>query len=120
MFYAGPSTSIRSVVRAYRRNPTEAERILWAALRGRKLRDLRFRRQHPIAGYIVDFYCASKKLVIELEGDDHFLNEEAIQADRKRDGLLIKKHSLKILRFLNCDVMRNFDGVCEEIERGLR
>ncbi len=104
--------------RDLRKNMTEPEKKLW--FQYLRYSEVKFLRQKPIENYIVDFYCASKKLVIELDGDDHFLNEEAIQADRKRDGLLIKKHSLKILRFLNCDVMRNFDGVCEEIERGLR
>ena len=54
-----------------RANPTEPERILWTILRGRNLAGLKFRRQHPIEPYIVDFYCAEASLVIELDGQSH-------------------------------------------------
>ena len=69
--------------------------------------------------HIVDFYCAAEKLVIELDGDNHFLGE-ALKRDFIRDEFLIKNHSIKILRFLNFDVMNNFESVCEEIEEYLK
>ena len=115
MFYAGPSTSIRSVVRAYRRNPTEAERILWAALRGRKLRDLRFRRQHPIAGYIVDFYCAEAKLAIEIDGSVH--EGTAARARDAARTATLEAYGVRVIRFTNDDVVRQLPLLLDAIAR---
>ena len=115
MFHEGPSTSIRSMVRAYRRNPTEAERILWSALRGRKLRELRFRRQHPISGYIVDFYCAEAKLAIEIDGSVH---EGA--AARARDAArtaTLEACGIRVIRFTNDDVVRQLPLLLDAIAR---
>lgn len=101
-----------------RKNMTEPEKKLWFQyLRCSKAK---FLRQKPIENYIVDFYCASKNLVIELDGDSHFLTEETIKKDQNRDKFLREKHSLKVLRFLNSEVIKNFEEVCDEIERNLR
>ena len=115
MLHERPSTSIRSVVRAYRRNPTEAERILWSELRGRRLNGLRFRRQHPIAGYIVDFYCAEAKLAIEVDGSVH---EGA--AAKARDSIrtaAIEEHGVRVIRFMNDDVIHELPLVLIAIAR---
>ncbi len=79
----------------------------------------KFLRQKPIGSYIVDFYCAEKRLVIEIDGDSHFLDREAMEYDHKRTEFLQREHQIKVIRFCNSEVMRNFLGVCEGIERVL-
>ena len=58
--------------------------------------------------------------MIEVDGDSNFLSDDAIRRDKEREKFLSQEYSLKVLRFLNLEVMRNFEGVCEEIERNLR
>lgn len=101
--------------RQLRRDMTPAEKKLWFEYL-RKNNLAKFLRQKPIGNYIVDFYSAEKKLVIELDGDSHFANQEAIEKDLIRGKFLREEFGLKILRFLNPDVLNNFEGVCLEIE----
>ncbi|MBG6118721.1 MULTISPECIES: endonuclease domain-containing protein [unclassified Sphingobium] len=98
-------------VRAMRRDPTEPERRLWASLRGRQLAGLKFRRQVWLIDYIADFYCVDRRLVIEVDGDDHAVREAA---DRHRSERLARE-GIRIVRFANADVMSNIDGVLETI-----
>ncbi len=100
-----------------RKNPTPAEKKLW--FQYLKIAPQKFLRQKPVGNYILDFYCAAKKLVVEVDGDSHFLTKEVIKKDKEREKILVEKYSLKILRFSNLEVMRNFEGVCEIIEREL-
>ena len=89
----------------HRQNPTLAEGVLWQALRGERLQARKFRRQHSIENYIVDFYCASARLVIELDGEVH--NEIiAYQNDQIRDERL-KQLGFKVLRFRNEEITKN-------------
>jgi very-short-patch-repair endonuclease len=94
-----------------RRDMTQEERHLWYDFL--KPLSLPVKRQKVIGPYIVDFYCASAKLVIELDGSQHY--EDAHQArDRTRDDYL-QGLGLAVLRFSNLDVNQNFEGVCQEI-----
>ena len=95
-----------------RKNMTPAENKLWHGF----LRRFRFRvlPQRTIDNYIVDFYCASLKLVIEIDGEHHF-TEEGKQYDGERDGIL-ESYGLNILRVTNKEVMENFMAVCRKIE----
>jgi len=111
-------SDLKSKARDLRKNMTEPEKKLWFGYL--KKAPAKFLRQKPIGNYIVDFYCASKKLVIEVDGDSHFLSSEVIKKDEVREEFLVQRHQLKILRFSNFEVMKNFEGVCEEIERNLR
>ena len=70
--------------------------------------------------YIVDFYCAAKKLVIEVDGDSHYVLEKVQEYDFTRDKFLKEKLGLRVFRVSNREVMMNFEGVCGEIERWLR
>ena len=98
-----------------RREMTKEERHLWYDFF--KTVGIHANRQKPIGPYIVDFYIASAKLVIELDGGQHF--EQAGQAhDEKRDRFL-REQGLTILRYSNLDVNRNFNSVCEDIMRHL-
>jgi len=97
-----------------RRNLTSAEAFLWEHLKSRKLDDRRFTKQHSIGGYIVDFYCASEKLVVELDGEVHN-NPEAIEYDEKRTGYL-NGLGYKVIRFENRMVFDFLDSVLEGIK----
>jgi very-short-patch-repair endonuclease len=92
---------------------TPAEQKLWAALRVRQLGGYKFRRQHPLGPFIVDFYCNKAKLVIELDGDTHAEQETY---DNERTEWL-ESHGLRVIRFTNNDVHTNLDGVAQEILR---
>ena len=91
-----------------RKNPTEPEKRFWQAVRGKQL-GVKFRRQHGIGHYIVDFYYPEWQLVVELDGDSHF-HPEAQAADAKRDSYL-RSLGLQVLRFTNQEVMQNLEGV---------
>ena len=92
-----------------RANPTEAEKRLWARLKGRQL-GAAFTRQHPIGGYVVDLACRSARLAIELDGGQHADN--AADAMRTR---AIEACGYRIIRFWNTDVLNNTDGVIQTI-----
>ena len=88
---------------------TECESILWSKLKGKQLKDIQFYRQKIIGNYIVDFYCPKIKLVIELDGGQHFI-ENAKELDEIRDKYLINL-GIKVLRFSNYEIRTNLSGV---------
>lgn len=99
--------------KALRKNTTPQENRLWFQF----LREYspRFQRQKAIGGYIVDFYCHHAKLVVELDGSQHYMPQE-MEYDEKRSACL-EKYGLKILRFSNEDVNRRFQSVCQAIHQ---
>jgi len=97
--------------RELRREMTPAERRLWQELRGHKLGNLHFRRQQIIAGFIVDFFCHAKDLVIEVDGEIH---QQQREYDAKRDSVLTNM-GLTVLRFTNRDVFQNLPQVLKSI-----
>ena len=101
--------------RTLRRNPTEVERRMWQLLRGRQLSGYKFRRQHPIGNYIVDFACTRHALVIELDGDQH-----ADNVGDARRTVWLESQGWRVIRFWNNDVLTNTEGVVEAILRALR
>ena len=101
------------LARDLRRRMTPQEKILWHALRNDALGALHFRRQQVIAGYIVDFYCASAKLAVEIDGDSHL---GRIEHDAVRDRAL-SEMGIRTLRIGNSEVDRDLDGVLRE-DRG--
>jgi very-short-patch-repair endonuclease len=107
------SSKLRSNARALRKNSTDAERILWSELRDHRLIGAGFRRQAPIQNYIADFMCHAAKLVVELDGGQHFSDQNE-QADAARSAA-IEAQGFKVLRFSNHDVMTNRPGVLEAI-----
>ncbi|MDX8502760.1 endonuclease domain-containing protein [Mesorhizobium sp. VK4C] len=92
---------------------TDAELKLWNELRGHRLMGLGFRRQYPIAGYIVDFACPEKKLIIEVDGSQHGEASRA-DADETRTNRL-QQDGWTVLRFWNDEVIRDIDNVCQHI-----
>lgn len=103
--------------RKLRKNMTAPERKLWRRIRKKQL-GAKFRRQHQIKEYIVDFYCPQKNLVIEIDGDTHYANEKSRKQDKKRDKKL-NKQGIKVLRFTNSEVMKNIRGVLKRIKEEL-
>ena len=99
--------------RELRQESTEAEKLLWAGLRNRKLNGLKFRRQHPLDKFIVDFYCNERKLVIELDGGvhDEKINKEY---DETRTAMLAGLNII-VLRFKNEEVINDMQGVLKII-----
>jgi very-short-patch-repair endonuclease len=105
--------------RAYlRKNMTDAERVLWSMLKGKKFYGRRFRRQHSLGYYIVDFYCSSEKLVIELDGQHHFTAVGKAK-DKDRDDHL-KEFGIKVLRFENKEVLNDLSTVLRKIRENFK
>ena len=101
--------------RTLRSSPTEAERLLWYRLRRRRVGGFRFRRQVPVGRYICDFVCPQARLVIELDGSQHF---ERSDYDGRRTDFLRSK-GYRVLRFWNVDVPKNADEVLTAIDAAL-
>jgi very-short-patch-repair endonuclease len=99
--------------RELRKNSTDAERILWSELRDHRLNGIGFRRQVPIKNYIADFACHAAKVVVELDGGQHF-SDQAEAADAARSAVIAAR-GFQVLRFSNHDVMTNRAGVLETI-----
>lgn len=111
------SRSTISLARGLRSRQTDAERRLWNALRIMHSDGLKFRRQHPIGPYIVDFVNLDRKLVVEIDGSQH--NEsEAQEADTRRTKWL-EAEGYWVLRFWDSDVLTNMDGVFATIRENL-
>ena len=107
---------LRSFARQLRNEATDAERRLWRQLRGRQLGGCKFRRQHPIAGYIADFVCLEAHLVIELDGGQH---ADAVAQDKRRTGRIVAE-GFRVIRFWNDEVLLRTEDVVAEIYRCLR
>jgi very-short-patch-repair endonuclease len=103
---------LRPIARQMRTKPTEAENILWRLLRRHELSGFKFRRQHNIERFIVDFYCAKARLVIEVDGPIHQYQGEE---DSIRQEYL-ESHNLKVIRFSNDAVLNNTDEVIKQIK----
>ena len=112
MRYLAPMSRTETT-RRLRRDSTDAEKLLWRRLRRRQLGGAKFRRQHPIGPYVVDFFCSEQGLVVELDGGQH-----AIQAERdgRRDRWM-ESRGYRVLRFWNHELMANIDGVLRRILR---
>ena len=98
--------------RSLRSEMTSAERRLWSRLRAKQFFGLKFRRQHGVGPYIVDFYCSERLTVIEVDGDVHG-EELQKRKDEKREKNL-KNLGLQIIRYANDEILKNLDGVLEE------
>ena len=104
-----PEKKARS--RELRKQMTPAEKILWQRLRAKRFNNLKFRRQQVIEGFIVDFYCHSLGLIIEVDGKIHDKQQEY---DRRRENIFINK-GLHIIRFTNEQVINNIECVLKAI-----
>ena len=100
-----------------RDNPTQAEAILWESLRNKKLKGHKFRRQHPIGAYILDFYCHASKLCIEIDGGYH-LTKERVEYDKNRT-IELRNIGIKEIRFTNEQIINDLNKVLETILQSL-
>ena len=116
MFF-GAKAELFSLALHMRKNPTEAERVMWKILRKFRQSGFPFRRQHPIEFYIADFYCHNLRLVIEVDGEIH--TEKEIQShDEGRTGEL-ERFGIKVLRFTNNQILYESDLVVEKINANI-
>ena len=99
--------------RQLRSTATDAETLLWRHLRGRQLAGRKFRRQHPVPPYVLDFYCEELHLGIELDGGKHYL-DEGQQRDQRRSEYLLCQ-GIRLLRFSNREVLLELPAVLERI-----
>ncbi len=104
---------LKEFVKESRKQPTEAERVLWEIVRGNKMAGFKFRRQHIISNYIADFICLSEKLVIEVDGLYHQLPDNKI-SDEERT-IELNKHGFHVLRFTNSQILNDTDNVISTI-----
>ncbi|HEX6036442.1 endonuclease domain-containing protein [Longimicrobium sp.] len=102
---------VQEAAKALRKDMTEAERVLWSALRGEKVGGLRFRRQHAVGPFILDFYCPSARLGIELDGPIHEAQRELDQARTEA----LETQGIRIIRFPNERVMADLESVLQDI-----
>lgn len=105
--------SLTPRARELRKNQTKEENLLW--YRFLRKYPYRFRRQYVIGNYIADFFCHRAKLVVELDGSHHYSSSEK-EYDDKRTSYL-ESLGIKVLRFSNLDVLRQFDAVCATIDQ---
>ncbi len=106
---------IRARARRLRRGATDAERTLWQRLRARRLGGLKFRRQHVVGRYILDFYCHECRLAVELDGGQHYEAEQ-----RRRDDArtaFLEDRGVAVLRYSNLEALRETEAVLEDILR---
>ena len=106
--------SLRVRIRELRSGSTEAEKLMWKLLRNRAFHGAKFRRQHPIAGFILDFYCDEARLGIELDGSPHRAAPRP-DDDIARTRLLNEQHGIQLVRFWNSEVLRHTERVLNRL-----
>ena len=109
----GTTPEIEQAARRLRKNMTPAEKRLWSVLRNKQLNGLRFRRQHPVGNFILDFYCPACKLVVEVDGEIH---SDRLDYDNARTSKLAE-HGYSVLRFSNKRIMNELPQVLAEIRQ---
>ena len=111
MFF-GAKRDIFEIAKYLRKNMTRTELILWKKLKDRNLFKFKFRRQHPIDIFIVDFYCHELKLVIEVDGEIHNIDSKDYDLGRESD---LNRFGITVLRFTNDQVIYNINSVISTI-----
>ncbi len=107
----GTTPEIEAAARRLRRNMTPAEQKLWDALKGKQLDGLKFRPQHPVGPFILDFWCPARKLVVELDGGSH----EGREAEDKARTQRLRDYGYRVIRFRNEEVLTDLPSVLEQI-----
>jgi very-short-patch-repair endonuclease len=115
--YFGAEPELLRIAGDLRKSMTSAEKVLWERLRNRQVKGFRFRRQHPIKDFIVDFFCYDAMLVIEVDGSVH---DETSQKERdEQRTIIMKRLGIKEIRFSNEAVINKTDQVIKKIEAEL-
>ena len=111
--HLGARSQLFTLARHLRQNETQAEKVLWQEIRNKKLNGSKFRRQHPIGKFIVDFYCHKEKLIIEVDGSIH--DDKVIKNfDEWREGALVNM-GFNVLRFRNSEILEQIEEVKKKI-----
>lgn len=97
---------LKARIRELRQNATDAEKLMWGLLRNHAFHNAKFRRQHPVGGYILDFYCHEAKIAVELDGSQHDQDEQR-KYDDERTQVLCEQHGIKVIRFKNSDLFQH-------------
>ena len=113
----GQWAKLKPLARDMRREPTAAESVLWQRIRNRQLDGAKFRRQHTVQGFIVDFICVEQKLIIEVDGAVHEQSERQ-QYDVQRQEFL-ESRGFRVLRFTNAEVLQSLETVAHTIVENL-
>ncbi|MBQ6873862.1 MAG: endonuclease domain-containing protein [Clostridia bacterium] len=114
--YTGYNKQLKETAQKLRREMTPQERHLWYDFL--KNYPIRFNRQRPIAKYIADFYCSQAKLVIEIDGSQHYSDEGKM--DDENRTYVLNQYGLEVIRFSNRDINTNFEGVCIVIDQKVK
>jgi len=109
--------SLKQLSRNLRKNMTDAEKLVWSKIRGKQLSGLQFYRQKIIGNYIVYFYCPKARLVIGIDGGQHY-SAEGKEKDRLRDEFMVRA-GVRVLRFSDREVLENLGSVLEKLWSGL-
>jgi len=109
---------LKPLARNLRSNMTDAEQLVWTKVRRKQISDCQFYRQKNIGNYIVDFYCPKAKLILEIDGGQHYEND-GIKKDLERDQYF-QRLGFTVLRFSDIDVLKNINGVVERIQEHLK
>jgi len=107
--------SRKELRQSLRANLTREEALFWTHVRGRQLQGRKFRRQHGVGPYVLDFYCPSEKLAVELDGASH--DHDAAQRRDEIRTAFLRKAGIRVVRFENRDVRENLEGVLAKIAR---
>ena len=113
-FYFGASPTIKALAAELRRNMTYAEKVLWQQLRNRQIYNLKFRRQHPVDKFILDFYCHERRLAVEVDGGIH--NQESQREWDENRTFELNEFGINVLRFTNEDVVDKTEFVIDSIK----
>jgi very-short-patch-repair endonuclease len=111
------NSKLKEPARTLRTHLTDSEQLLWSRLRRKQILGVRFYRQKPLGRYIVDFYAASARLVVELDGSQHFTAEH--QAYDQRRTAYLSSQGLRVLRFTNLEVLQETEAVVEKIHEAV-
>ncbi len=116
-WYTSPELwqKLKPLARQMRKEPTLAEATLWQRIRGKQLLGYKFRRQHALERFIVDFYCSEAKLIIEVDGPIHEYNPEEDAIRQK----FLEEMGFRVVRFTNVEVLKQLDSVLDEIVKVL-
>jgi very-short-patch-repair endonuclease len=117
-FYIGAQAHMFKNANTLRTNSTDSEKILWQKLKAKKFHNIKFRRQHPINQFIVDFYCDQLKLVIELDGGYHNI-PEIKERDNERESIL-REWGLNVIRFKNEEIEKDLNSVLLKIKEHIK
>ncbi len=113
----GNYTLLKDFAKANRKNPTDAEISLWQQLRNRNIDGFKFRRQHPVAGFIPDFVCLEAKLIVEVDGDYHTAEEQQLYDEQRTKWL--SEYNYQLLRFTNMEVLNQTSEVVNKVKEKL-